>query len=144
MSVYSSRRPNRPAAALSARNPSGITSRPIPSPGITAILNDAVMETPADWSAQRGADVALREHIVQGASQPRKQQIHLVGTVAKGRCKPENVVGESAEDETITIRDPRDAFAQAQGGVESPSGPLVGHELQGAQKPTLTGIPDER
>src|SRR3569833_894401 len=94
-------------------------------------------------SAERGADIALRERIVQRTSQPLEQQIHFLGAVAKSGCKPENVVGESAEYQTISIRDPANALTQPQSRIERTSGLLVGHELQSAQKPALASVPDE-
>src|SRR5260221_658979 len=106
MGVYSSRRPKRLAAASSARNPSGITSRPMPSPGITAILNDAVTTAILAIlvvSGQGGAYVALLEHVVQRAFQSLQQQIHLTGVVAQGRSKPQNVVAEGPENDAVEM-----------------------------------------
>src|SRR5260221_658980 len=94
MGVYSSRRPKRLAAASSARNPSGITSRPMPSPGITAILNDAVTTAILAIlvvSGQGGAYVALLEHVVQRAFQSLEQQIHLYGIIF--RAFGDNILG---------------------------------------------------
>src|SRR5260221_5035258 len=133
MGVYSSRRPKRLAAASSARNPSGITSRPMRSPGITAILNDAVTTAILAIlvvSGQGGAYVALLEHVVQRAFQSLEQQIHLTGVVAQGRSKPQNVVAEGPENDAVAIGDLGDTFAQAQRGIESTLGRLVGHEFQ--------------
>src|SRR6266702_7536819 len=100
MWVYSNRIPNRSAVALSARNPSGITSRPIPSPGITAILNDAAVSV---MSGHRGANVGLIEHVVQCALQTLEQQIHIARAVAQGRGKPENIVCEGSEYDPVSV-----------------------------------------
>src|SRR5882724_3631601 len=111
MWVYSSRIPNRSAAVSSTRNPSGITSRPMPSPGITAILNGAAVSV---ISRHRGANVGLIEHVVQCALQTLKQQIHIARAVAQGRGKPENIVCEGSENNAVPIGDLGDALAQAQ------------------------------
>src|SRR5260370_20762281 len=141
MGVYSSRRSNRTAAASSARNPSGITSWPMPSPGITAILNDVAI-----WilSGQGGAHVALLEHVVQRTPQPLEQQIHFPRAVAQGRSKPQDVVAERPKNNAVAIGDLSDTFAQAQRGIETTLGRLVGDEFQSAQETTLARIAHQR
>src|ERR1700738_3418159 len=110
MCVYSRRIPNRLAAASSARNPSGITSRPMPSPGITAILNGAAVSV---MSGHRGADVGLIEHVIQSAFQKFEKQIHFTSRVAQGRGKPENVVCEGPEYDAVAIGELSNALTQA-------------------------------
>src|SRR5438132_11013506 len=125
MCVYSRRTPNCSAAVSSARNPSGITSRPMPSPGITAILNGAVVLV---ISGDRGANVFLIEHIVQSALQTLEQQIHIARFVAQGRGEPENIVCEGSENNAVSVGDPGDTLTQAQRGIETALGCLVGHQ----------------
>src|SRR5487761_480382 len=99
---------NRRAAACSTRTPSGITSLPMPSPGMTAIRQCAAI------SGHRRAHVWLRQYLIERALQALEQQLIFARTAAERRREPENVVTECAEDEPIAVSGARDPLAEAQ------------------------------
>src|SRR5579885_487719 len=130
--------PNLRAAACSTRTPSGITSLPMPSPGMTAIRQRMVM------SGHRRPHFGLVEHLIQGALQSLEQQLELTWAVTERRRKSEDVVGESPECESVGIRCPRDPVTQTQGGLEAAAACFVGDELQRPEQSPLAGISDQR
>src|SRR5690242_16757114 len=96
----------------------------MPSPGITAMLNEVVM------SGHGRTNVYLIQNRVECAFEAFEQHIEVRTGVTERRREAEDVVTKGAEDDAVAIRGLRDALRKAQRRIEGRFGLLVGDELE--------------